>query len=452
MYRTIEIFREISNIYRESGKENEIANYLINFAKKNNLEFIKDNYNNVLIKKYVNSKNTIILQAHTDMVCVKTDESFDFSKDKINVISDKGYIRAINSSLGADNGIGVAQILNVLESNVNVNIEALFTSEEETTMNGALNFDTNLLKGKYLLNLDGFNENTIIKESACFYDLSLQKENYLYDSTINKNKYIISLSGLLGGHSGFDINKNKGNSLMILAKFLMNIKDIKLIKFNGGEKINVIPSNATCEFSSMLDINEINNYVNDYLMLLKKKYKDIKIDIIKKENNNISLTNDESLLFLKFISNFPSKIFNKINNKQVTTSVNLSIVSLNKILFSMRSSRKEEENECLTFLKKYVKSYNWNFFIDGYQPGFYSDDNIYLIKNLINSCPFKDKPKLKSVHIAVEVGIFKEKMNDLEIAIISPNIKDAHTINEKVNINSIKKTDKWIKNFLDNFN
>lgn len=176
--KTINFFKEIAKIPRESGNEGKIAEYLCEFAKARNLEYEKDKYNNVLIKKKNCNKMPIILQAHTDMVCEKEEnKNFDFAKDSIEVIEENGYLHANGTTLGADNGIGIAQILTVLDSDIKANIEAIFTVSEETSMIGSINFDASKLEGKMLLNLDGFEENTILIESAGFYDIILKMNN-----------------------------------------------------------------------------------------------------------------------------------------------------------------------------------------------------------------------------------------------------------------------------------
>lgn len=176
--KTISFFKEIAQIPRESGNEEKIAEYLCEFADSRNLEYEKDKYNNVLIKKKNCNKKPIILQAHTDMVCEKEEnKNFDFAKDSIEVIEENGYLHANGTTLGADNGIGIAQILTVLDSNIKANIEAIFTVSEETSMIGSINFDASKLIGRMLLNLDGFEENTILIESAGFYDIILKMNN-----------------------------------------------------------------------------------------------------------------------------------------------------------------------------------------------------------------------------------------------------------------------------------
>lgn len=155
MKRIFEIFEEILSIPRSSGNENQIANYLIDFAKKHNLESNKDKFNNVLIKKNNHSNKTIILQAHSDMVCV-SDIEYDFDNKGIDFYIDDDYYKAKHTSLGADDGIGIAIILAMLEETENMpNIEAMITTQEETTMLGAMNFNYDLLSANTLISLDG---------------------------------------------------------------------------------------------------------------------------------------------------------------------------------------------------------------------------------------------------------------------------------------------------------
>lgn len=193
---TIKYFKEIAKIPRESGHEEKIAKYLCKFAELRNLEYEKDEYNNVLIKKKNCNKTPLILQVHTDMVCEKEqNKCFDFEEDSIEVIEENGYLHANGTTLGADNGIGIAQVLTILDSNIETNIEAIFTVSEETSMLGSINFDTSKVNGKMLLNLDGFEENTILIESAGFYDIILKMHNKFKNIQDNNfNVYEINLT------------------------------------------------------------------------------------------------------------------------------------------------------------------------------------------------------------------------------------------------------------------
>lgn len=453
---TIKYFKEIAKIPRESGNEKAIAEYLVNFAKERNLYYKCDEYNNVLIKKKNCNKPPIIMQAHVDMVCEKDkDKQFDFDTDSIEVIEENGYLTANGTTLGADNGIGVAQILAILDSDILCNVEAVFTVSEETTMIGAMKFDVSNLEGKAFLCLDGFEENAIILESACFYDIILETQ-YVFKNIKNKNAYEINISGLPGGHSGFDIDKGSGNSNIELAKILLELEDVEIIDFSGGTKFNVIPSQARAKFYTNLSKNEIEKICEKWLKILKYQYREIEMSVIELKTLNKALDSVNSKDLLETIAQFPHGVCNSNQNHEVTTSINLGVVELLNKNFKVgvRSSRKSEEKACIKMLEKYSKDKNLKIKIIGYQPGFESKKDGKLIRDLIKAHPYElfgRPPRVKPVHITVEAGIFQSKIPDIQIAIISPNIQGAHSINERVEIESIKRMDNWLINFLEEY-
>lgn len=451
---TIQFFKEIAKIPRESGNEKQIAEYLCQFAEERNLFYEQDQYHNVLIKKKTAHKEPIILQVHTDMVCEREEgKVVDFAKDAIEVIEENGYLKAKGTTLGADNGIGVAQILAILDSDIPCNIEAIFTATEETSMIGAMNFDVSKLEGKKLLNLDGFEENVILIESACFYDIIL-KLNNRFSKPRRQNTYNIILSGMEGGHSGFEIDKKRGNSSIELAKLLEKIEDIEISDFVGGTKFNVIPSQAKAKIMTNLTEREMEKLCQDMQKELQANYPKIKVTSVCNNIKEEVLDTQQSKEFLQKIIQFPHGVFYRNENQEVTTSVNLGVVNLQEQKFKvgMRSSKESEEQECLHALKSYSEQFQLDFTIIGSQPGFESNPNSSLIQELLKSHPveeFKESPKLKPVHITVEVGFFKQKIPNLQIAIISPNIQGAHTTKECVEIDSIRKVDKWLMNFIE---
>lgn len=453
---TIAFFREIASIPRESGNEKKISDYLVSFAQKRNLFYKRDEYNNVLIRKKTCEKLPIILQTHMDMVCEKEHaKQFDFATDPIELVEKDGYLMANGTTLGADNGIGMAQVLAILDSNILCNIEAVFTVSEETTMMGAMNFDVSSLEGEALISLDSFEENTIVLESASFYDIVL-KTQYTLNSSKNMNAYEINLTGMLGGHSGFDIDKGRGNSDIELAKVLSKITDIEITDFCGGTKFNVIPSQATAKFYTNLTNDEMAQLCKTTQNKLRKEYPELKISCISKNMKEGALDNKQSKEFLEMIACFPHGVIFRNQSHEVTTSVNLGGVNLKskELKVGMRSTKKIEETECIEMLKKYSKENQLRFNILGSQPGFESKENGKLIQDLLKSHPinlFKQQPILKSMHITLETGIFQFKKPELQIALISPNIQGAHTINEKVEIESINRTDEWLVNFLTSY-
>ena len=446
--KTIGYFMELSKIPRESGNEKMIADYIVNFAKERNLEYKRDEFDNVIIKKYVNDKEPIILQSHLDMVCVKENGlDFDFSNDSLNVYEDNGYLTAMGTSLGADNGIGVAQMLNILDNDLDISIEAIFTTNEETTMEGAEKIDLSDLRGKKMINLDGFDSDTILIESASFTDIDIHL-NCRFDNNTS-NLYKISLTGLEGGHSGFDINRIRSNSIIMLSNLLLNFGDIKICSFNGGTKINVIPSSSEAIISTSLNVLEI---VNKYLNDERKKYANLDVSIERLNGSMMALSNDNSKLFLESLSTFKHGVLNVNERNEVTTSENLSTVDLkeNLVRVGLRSSIDQQRDEVIKYLNDYCKEYGYELLITGYQPGFRTLENSKIVNDLSDAYVKINgyRPNLKSVHIGVEVGFIKDKIKDLEVAIISPNIIGAHSVSERVEIKSINKCDEWILEYL----
>lgn len=465
MSRTVEFFYEISRIPRESGNEKQIADYLCEFAKMRNLFYVRDEYNNVIIKKKNAKKEPIILQAHTDMICEKEEGlDFDFSKDPINVYEENGVLKARGTTLGADNGIGIAQILNILDDdNIKCNVEAVFTATEETTMVGAEKIDVSLLKAKKMINLDGFEDNTIIKESVSFFDIIYKTNNVLKDLDDNyfqkRNVYEIVLKGLKGGHSGFDIGKNKGNSAIELAVLLKYIDNVELIEFSAGSKFNVIPSAGKSIIISTESEQNVEKRVYKYLNNRRSVYSNLEVSVRKIEEYNLLENKDylphkESVNYLNSIITFAHGVYRVNSKDEITTSINLGSCNLRAQIFKigMRSSRKREEKECLRYIEQFSEDNNYKMEILGSQPGFETKSNsefLSLIKESYKKVDKEDKLKVRSVHITVEAGFFKEKIEDLEIAIISPKIDNAHTTEECVEIESINKCDRWIRNVIE---
>ncbi len=446
----INYFKQIASIPRESGNEKQISDFIVRFAKERNLEYYQDSNNNVIIRKIVDDKEPIILQAHLDMVCVKeNDIVFDFKKDGIEVIQDNNLIHANHTTLGADNGIGVAEILNILD-NTNISIEAIFTTEEETTMNGAETIDLSPITGHTMINLDGFEENTILLECASFTDIEI-KMNYQLKDKLDKNIYRINLRGLPGGHSGADIDKNNGNSIIMLSKLLSKIESVRICDFTSGTRNNVIPSTATAVIQTD---NQIENIINDILESEKTNYPNFQITLEKISGSHLFLSVEDSSNLINSLLIIPHGVFNKNHRNEVTTSENLAVISLkdNLLLIGLRSSIEEERKEVLNNLSSICKNNNYQLNITGYQPGFRSEENSKLIQDLIQAYRKvnKKEPRLESKHVALEVGLIKEKIPNLEVAVISPKIIGAHTTKESVDIDSINKWDEWLRKFLNN--
>lgn len=258
--RVLEIFKEMSQIPRESGNEKGISDYIVNFAKNLGLEVHQDEIFNVIIKKAASpgyeNRPSIILQGHIDMVCVKDhDSNHDFSKDPIANIIEGEWMHADHTTLGADNGMGAAMMLALLEdeSQQHGPMQLLFTTNEETGMDGAFAIKEGQVTGDYLLNLDTEVEHdfTVSCAGGCHVHVKipLLRDNNQpgYDAGLS-----ITVTGLKGGHSGIEINEQRANANQVLTRVLYDIQQqypISLASFEGGVKHNAIPSKAVAVLS-----------------------------------------------------------------------------------------------------------------------------------------------------------------------------------------------------------
>lgn len=441
-------FKQISCIPRCSGNEHGMQEFLKAFAIERNLNYYVDEYNNTIIFKKTKKCAPTILQAHVDMVCVKAPTlDFDFESDPIKVIKKGNYLCADQTTLGADNGIGVAMILDILDSDIPCNIEAVFTSSEETTMRGALNIDVGTLKSKNMICLDGFENNTIIVSSAAFVDYYVKFDNTLLpiDNTDNYNTYVLNVSGLKGGHSGYDIDKILGSSHKILAEILCNVPNILLNDFYGGHEYNVIPSNSTCIFTTDTPEKDIKNIIKEVHTNYKNIFKNLKIKYIKQNSLDTALKYGKQ--FLYFINNFTQGVLLKDENDNVISSQNLSEISAadGYLKIGIRNNDKSKEKEVLKALDALCSEMLMKGKINARNPLFNTKEHSRMLKKLIEC---GDHPKVVKTHITVECGVFQERIDGLDIAIISPTIIGAHSIKERVEIGSVISTQNWLKKYL----
>ncbi len=447
MDNTIKYFKILSTIPRESKNESAVADFLVDFANKHNLHVVRDKFNNVLIKKINESKQPIILQSHTDMVCVKEpDYNFDFSTMPLKLVEKDGYLSAYKTSLGADNGIGVAMILSLLEEDNNFNIEALFTTDEEVTMTGAINFDYSLLSSNKLISLDGFSSTQLINGCASICDSTINLKNNFINT--NKKGYTLTVSGLKGGHSGADIDKQVGNAINIITEILLGFNNVQIVSFQGGKQFNFIPNFATVTFATTTSV-----LINEILTKYKNKYKDIEIKLTETSITK-SLTNDNSKKLLNMLSQIKTGVICKDDNG-IILSQNLASINLQEgiIKINIRAHNIAKEDEQILFLKSLVENGGATYKIFDRQCGLIPTKNSTLTNDLCKANKQANNEELKvyTKHISLEGAIFKQKKPDLDVAIVSPDIYDVHSTSERVYLPSIAKTYNLLQNYLNNF-
>lgn len=467
-------FEEISSIPRCSGKEEKICNYLIDIARKFNLQYDKDDYFNVVIRKpgvgIYKELPVVALQSHIDMVCVKNENSkHNFDEDPIELIYMDNTLKANGTSLGADNGIGMAISLALLISDniIHPPLEVIFTSNEEDGLHGVRNLDFQNIKSKKIINLDSENEGEIFVGCAggirCTIILDVNWEN-IPDGLI---PYKVTLDGLKGGHSGLEIDKGRGNANILMGRFLYDLKntfDYSLSTINGGSKMNVIPNkNSIILLLNKGNLDLLINKVEEWEKIFKNELSasdaDVVINLEKYEENKdtkaLSNNSKENLIFI--LNTLPNGIHTmSMNiNDLVESSTNLGIVETtdNAIRFTsnVRSSKRSLMYHILNKMTQISKQVNAATVLDSEYPGWDYNPASELLDVFTSTYKelFNEEAKIKSMHAGLECGYFDEKIKDIEMISIGPNLYNVHSINEELDLNSVYKVWELLKNSLE---
>ena len=462
--KVFDFFCEISKIPRGSGNTQGITDFLMDFAKKRNLEAISDEYNNVIIKKsgtkgYENSP-TVIIQGHTDLVAEKKPECpLDMTKDALKLYRDGDYLRAEGTSLGGDDGVAVAYALAILDSQdiPHPPIEALFTSDEEIGLIGATGLDGNNLKGRILINVDSDMEGifTVGCAGGIRIDATLPIERVKCD----KKCYALTIGGLLGGHSGMEIDKGRANSIKIIGEILSEIPDVQIITLDGGSADNAIPRDAVAIFVANGDVESV---VNSKLNALKEAWCDIEKDMIvtlsTKENEDAALTHESTSKVLSLIEKEPNGVISMSSDIEglVETSLNMGIASTSNdsfsLCFSIRSSKNEEKERLKNRVAKIANELNAKISGHGDYPAweYRKDSNLRDLMCSVYEKMYKKAPEVLVIHAGLECGIFADKLEGLDCVSIGPDNFDIHTPEEHLSIPSTARVYEFILEVLKN--
>lgn len=460
-YKVFKYFEEISKIPRRSGEEQKIVKYLVNFAKERNLKYYTDEYNNIIIIKEASKgqegKESIAIQAHTDMICEKQDNAqHDFSNDPLELYIDGDYIKAKGTTLGADNGIGVAYILAILDSDdiIAPKLECIFTSEEETTMLGAINLDMGRLESNRIISLDGGKEGKMLISSAqcnewiCTLPYKTQKNEYKYC-------YELIYDNFKGGHSGGNIGDEKrGNPIKLGVELLTKLDTYRIIQINGGSRVNVIPRDANVTFAT--NDENVENILEKYINVQKQFYgEEVNISLNKIQYQENILDENISNNLIGFICEFENGAIKKDEEKNVIQSGNMASVSIEdnivNIAFSERSNVKEAEEQYLDNLNNLINKYNLNIEWSQNLKGVPKKEN----NNLANICKqiyenmFDEKMEQVISQGVVEGGFFVSKKQECEYICIGPNLYDAHSPAERVSISSTLKIWEYLRGIIE---
>lgn len=457
--KVMKYFEEISKIPRKSGEEDKIVEYLKNFAIKRNLEYYTDDFRNIIIKKEATpgKENTdpIALQAHTDMICEKIPESkHDFSKDGLELYVEGDFIKAKGTTLGADNGIGVAIILAILDcEKVNTpKLECIFTSEEETTMLGAINLDLGKIESKRIISLDNGKEGKMLVSSAECNEWR-GKINFTKCQSNSKGFELI-YDNFKGGHSGGNIgDETRGNPIKLAMEIVKKLGDVQISKIEGGSRVNVIPRNAYIKFTT--NNIEAEKIVKNEIAKQKEFYgKEVKIELNKTDNISKVIDEENTNKIIKFITEFQNGAIKRDEKGNVLQSSNMAKVKTKEenieIEFSERSNVNKYEKEYLKSLNNLIKECDmeilWNQNLKGIPK---KDENLLADKcKKVYKELFKEELQEVISQGVVEGGFFISKKPNCEYICIGPNTFDVHSPSERVSISSTKNIWKFIKELL----
>ena len=458
----LKYFYEISKIPRKSGKEEKIAKYLIKFAKERNLKYYTDSKFNVIIWKDASigyeDKEILGFQCHTDMVCEKVDGStHDFLKDSLDLIIENGYIKAKDTTLGADNGIGVAYILEILDSKLNMpKLECIFTSTEETTMEGARFLDGNILKSKRIISFDNFLDTEILISSATakrwvskiYMKRQEKNENLIY--------YKLNMSGFKGGHSGIDIwDKKRGNPIKIVADILNEFESISISEIKGGSSENVIPRDINVVFAIEESERDILEKIESKFEDLKKVYGNIVIYLNELEDGGKEqlriYSKEDTKRLLEYIVNYKNGPLEYDEEVNVILSGNLGRIESFEdyvlLKYSVRYNDKNIGEKLVSEIEENMKEYNVICEDSSYMLG-YEEPKESKLLNIVEKAYIEvmgNIPKKKKSQACLECGYLGQKIENLEYIAIAPNIFDAHSPKERVEIASANNVWKIVK-------
>jgi len=450
-------FYKINQIPRESGHEEEISNFLVDFAKKRNLEVIQDEEYNVIIKKkasegYENSK-PVIIQGHMDMVCVKEDNSkHDFRKDPIKMIVDGDFLRADGTTLGGDDGIAVAYALAILDGDYkHPALEVLITTNEETGMQGVANIKEGTLVGKRLINIDSEEEGVFLSGCAggvmaeTTFDIEEEKNDL-------KDAMKISVSGLKGGHSGMMIKYQRANAIKVIFRVINQIRkytDVKISSISGGIKHNAIPDFATTEIA-VLDYDKAEEVAKKIIQEIKDEYKvqdeNLRLEIVKCKIETVftkELTNRLIDYFL-IVKDQVVMMSNDVENL-VQTSLNNAILkregSKMLLLTSIRSSVESQLDMMIENLSALARVLNAKFELKNRYPAwqFERESQIRDIALSTYKEIFGKEAKIDLIHAGLECGLLKKVLSDCDMISYGPFMYDVHSPREKISISSAKR-------------
>lgn len=455
-------FVEILEIPRPSKKEEKIIAYLQNFGEKHHLETIVDHIGNVLIRKPASkgkeNSTPVVLQSHMDIVCEKNNDIVhDFEKDPVKARVDGEWVKATGTTLGADDGIGIAAQLAILEANdiEHGPLECLFTMDEESGLTGAMELKADLLRSKILLNLDSEDEGQLFFGCAGGKDTLIELPLNWESTPKDVKAFKAEVNGLLGGHSGDEIHKRLGNANKVLNRFLWESAkkfDLRLAYFDGGNLRNAIAREAEAVFTVPREKTEdIKAKASAYFNILKDEFKitDPGINFVVEETvipeKVVNLHTQNNLLNALYACPHGVIAYSAEIPDFVETSTNLAAVKTKedhfKITTSQRSSVEAAKENIVNMVRSVFELCGASVSHTSGYPGWKPNPNSKIVAKTVESYKrlFNNEPEVLAIHAGLECGLIGDKYPEMDMISFGPTIKGAHSPDERLHIESTVK-------------
>lgn len=461
-YGVFKYFEEICSIPHGSKNTKKISDWLVNFAKEQGLWYIQDEFDNVVIKKaatkgYENVE-PVILQGHIDMVCEKApDCTKNMDVEGLDIAVDGDFVYAKGTTLGGDDGIAVAMMLEILASDKyeHPDIEAVFTSDEEIGLIGATNLDMSVLFAKKLINIDSESEGVFTV--GCAGGNRTECEIPVCYSDFDGEYVTVKISGLLGGHSGVEIDKGRANANILLGRVLSLISDkteIRIVSVNGGLKDNAIPREAVAVIKTVSK-EAVYSVCKDAENEFKLQYRDSDRDVfvsISDDGYGEAFDAESTEKIIRFLNETPNGIIkmNEHIHGLVQTSLNLGILKTENAIvrasFGVRSSVDAEKAELVEKLKTLTEKLCGNISVSGDYPGwdYTGKSELEDIMVSVFKKQYGYEPKVITIHAGLECGLFSAKIKKLDCISIGPDIHDIHTSAERMSVSSVQRVFKMV--------
>ena len=464
-------FSDLNAVPRASKKEERVIAFMLAFGKKLGLETVLDPVQNVIIKKPATSgmenRKTVVLQSHLDMVHQKNaDTIFDFETEGIKMLIDGDWVTADGTTLGADNGMGVAAIMSILESTdiPHPSLEALFTIDEETGMTGAMGLEAGYLNGEILLNLDTEEDDEIDIGCAGGIDVTARKTYVEENLNGNCKALQIAITGLSGGHSGMDIHKGLGNANKIMNTLIMSLEDrIQISEIKGGSLRNAIPRESFATIISqkedaallVTEIEKISNTIKESLIKIEPN---LEIKVNSQDCSQSAMNRETQAQLIKAINNAHNGVYKMSDDipDLVEASNNIAKVTVANGLIQIecltRSSLDASKKELTDKLTETFKNENFEVSLSGNYPGWQPNPNSPILKVMeeLYEDIFGQKAKVAACHAGLECGILGTNYPDMDMISFGPTIEGAHSPDERASISSTQKFWKFLLAILKN--